>query len=150
MMTAARTGMQHLTLDTGHTRVSFPDEIQPTVLAKLQPMTATGEHSLDAWIPGCSVKVTVDGPAALVTVMRGGAPLATFGVAADEAGADEVWPLLHDRLADPARPSATPWLAVRLEAGAAVYPGDLGWLGDFERCWAWAWLGTIETTGDSS
>ena len=37
--------------------------------------------------PGCAVSVAVDGTAALVTVMRAGDPLVTFGVAADERGA---------------------------------------------------------------
>jgi hypothetical protein len=86
------------------------------------------------------------GPAAdkedcLVTVMRAGDPLVTFGVAADERGAAKLWPLI----ARPgvAQPSAVPWLAVGLEVGVAVHPGDLGWLADFERCWAWCWLNNV-------
>lgn len=78
------TGMQYLTLDTGHTRVSFRDEIDPGVLARLRPLTVPGEHQLPN-PPGGAVKVTVDGTAALVTVFRTAAPLVTFGVAADEA-----------------------------------------------------------------
>jgi hypothetical protein len=129
-------GMQHLTLDTGDTRVSFRDEIRPDVIDVLQPLTATGTHALPQ-VPGCTVKVTLDGPAALVTVFRDDAPLVMFGVAADEAGAAELWPLLNAQVPEP---SAVPWLAVRLQAGLALHPGDGRWLGDFERCWAWAWL----------
>lgn len=33
-----------------------------------------------------------------------------------------------------------PWCAVRLEPGIALYPETAHWLGDFERCLAWAWL----------
>ena len=132
-----RTGMQHLTLDTGHTRVSFHDEIDPGVLARLRPLMVAGEHQLRN-PPGGTVKVTIDGTAALVTVFRGAAPVVTFGVAADEAGAADLWPLI----ARPGirQPSAVPWLAVGLEIGAAAHQDDLGWLGDFERCCAWCWL----------
>ncbi len=82
--------------------------------------------------------MTVDGTAALVTVYREDAPLVTFGVAADQAGAAALWPLLGQSEAP--EPSAVPWLAVRLQPGLALYPGDADWLRDFERCWAWAWL----------
>lgn len=84
----------------------------------------------------------MDGSAALVTVLRGQAPLVTFGAAADEGGADELWKLLGRN--GVARPSAVPWLAARLEVGSVLHLGDLGWLGDFERCWAWCWLSREE------
>lgn len=135
-----RTGMQHLTLDTGHTRVSFRDEIRPDVLGMLAPMTRTGTHDLPHPFAGCEIKVTVDGTAAMVTVFRDDAPLVTFGVAADQDGADALWPVLG---ADVAEPSAVPWLAARLEPGLALHPDDGHWLGDFERCWAWAWLTAV-------
>jgi hypothetical protein len=89
-------------------------------------------------MPGVQVKVAVDGTSALVTPMRDSWPLVTMGVAADEAGADEVWPLIgHPEIA---RPSPAPWIAVKLENGAIVHPTDVGWLSDFEQCWAWAWM----------
>jgi hypothetical protein len=132
---STRTGMQHLTLDTGHTRASFRDELDPAVLERLRPMTVTGTHRMPL---GCSAKVTVDGPAALVTVSRGEAPLVTFGVAADEKGAAELWSLIG-RPGVP-KPPATPWLAVKLEPGLLLHRDHADWLGDFERCWAWAWL----------
>lgn len=132
--------MQHLTLDTGHTRVSFRDEIAPGVLQLLKPLTVTGLHKMPD-PPGGTLQVTVDGTAALATVMRGDAPLATLAVAADEAGAAKLWKLAGRE--DVAQPSAVPWLAVRLEAGMLLHPDDAEWLGDFERCWAWAWLDSL-------
>jgi hypothetical protein len=136
--------MQHLTLDTGHTRVSFRDEIAPRVLEQLRPLTVTGTHPMPQ-PAGCTVKVTVDGTAALVTVMDGGDPLVTFGVAADERGAEQ----LRQLIARPGvpQPSAVPWPAAGLEAGVAAHPGALDWLGDFERCWAWCRLDQIGGTG---
>jgi hypothetical protein len=132
--------MQHLTLDTGDTRVSFADEVRPDVIETLRPLTVTGRHELPPSFDGCTAKVTVDGPAALVTVDRDGAPLVTFGVAADQDGAAVLWPLISEPAV--AEPSAVPWIAVRLEVGLGLSPDDGDWLGDFERCWAWAWLDT--------
>jgi hypothetical protein len=134
-----RAGMQHLTLGTGDTRVSFREEVAPPVLDLLRPLTVTGTHDLPH-SPGVRVRVTVDGTAALVTPARDSVPLVTMGVAADESAADYLWPLMGEGHPEAARPSAVPWIAVRLEAGATLYPADLRWLGDFERCWAWAWL----------
>jgi hypothetical protein len=137
--------MHHLTLDTQDTRVSFADEVRPDVIATLQPLTVAGVHDLPD-PPGGTIQVTVDGQAAMVTVNRDGAPLVTFGVAADQAGAAKLWPLISQPAGvvghryDAAEPSAVPWLAVRMEVGLALHLSDAGWLGDFERCWAWAWL----------
>jgi hypothetical protein len=77
---STRTGMQHLTLDTGHTRASFRDELEPAVLERLRPMTVTGTHRMPL---GCSAKVTVDGPAALA----GRSQTAGDAVAGRQAGA---------------------------------------------------------------
>lgn len=33
-----------------------------------------------------------------------------------------------------------PWVAVRIEVGAAVMPEAMAWTGDLERCLAWAWI----------
>jgi hypothetical protein len=142
----SRAGLQHLTLDTGHTRVSHRHEVAGEVLDRLYPLTQAGRWPLDP-APGgpAEIAVTVDGSAALVTVYRGGAPLVTFAVAADDQAASQLWPLITVPAGPPggypaARPTATPWLAARLETGVTVHPADLAWLGDFERCWAWAWL----------
>ena len=148
-MPDTRTGMQHLTVDTGHTRVSFRDEIAPDVLARLRPMMVTGSHSIPGF-PGYAARVTIDGPAALVTVFRGEAPLVTFGVAADAAGAADLWPLISRAWEPMAAPSATPWLAVRLEPGLLLHGGDADWLGDFERCWAWCWLDQATDPGETA
>jgi hypothetical protein len=33
-----------------------------------------------------------------------------------------------------------PWCAARIEVGSLAFPDEMLWLGDFERCLAWAWL----------
>ena len=133
-----KTGMQHLTLDTGHTRVSFRDEIAPAVLEQMKPLTVTGTHPMPD-PPGGTLQVSVDGSAVLATVLADDdAPLVTLAVAADADGAQKLWRLIGGP--DVAEPTATPWLAVKLQVGVWLHPAATDWLGDFERCWAWAWL----------
>lgn len=158
----SRIGMQHLTLDTGHTRVSFIGEIADEALAAVSPLVAPGRHLLPVdmggW-PTPSVQVTSQPGAALATVFRGRAPLVMIAVAADEPGGDMLWDVLVAGAATiarrdptlapmPPRPSAVPWMAVRLLPGMLRYPEDAHWLGDFERCWAWAWLATQNLQGN--
>ena len=54
----------------------------------------------------------------------------------------ELWQMM---IAQPgARPGLTkpqePWLAALVYPSAVGYRGDLGWMGDFEACVAWAWI----------
>jgi hypothetical protein len=39
----------------------------------------------------------------------------------------------------PDRPQ-TPWCAAKLMPGLSAYPAAAMWLGDMERCVAWAWI----------
>jgi hypothetical protein len=40
----------------------------------------------------------------------------------------------------PVKPASLPWCAVILTPNAARQIDQMDWLGDFERCLAWAWL----------
>jgi hypothetical protein len=80
----------------------------------------------------------------------------TFGVAPADPrpGASQLWEMLHDNplpwlspragalqpMTWPRHVPAGPWCAVRFELGLAMHQQAADWLGDFERCIAWAWL----------
>lgn len=148
--------MIHLTLNSGHVRESPRSEVDDAVVATLTPFTAPGQRLLP--IPGDYVVRTdqAEGGGLLATVFAPGArPCITVGVAANDSEADVVWPHLEQlylrvtdlpglRAADfepPRRPVSTPWVvAVVIAAG----PAEAYWMGDFERCLAWAYL---ESTG---
>jgi len=145
--------LEHYTLNTGHSRNSARVEVGDEAIALLRPMLAPGRHP----IPFVGAAYALEVPAGLErgwvgTVYRGQVPLATIGVAADEAGADEVWPALEGlylTLTDrgiyaridwsaPRRPTTPPWCAVVM---VSVFDlAAMGWLGDFERCLAWTWI----------
>ena len=150
--------MTHLTLNTGHARTSPRGEVSDATIAALTPSLSPGRHPLP--IPGgYEVAVTADGAAMIATVYApGDRPLATFGVAPDDDAADVVWPVLelhYHALTDlpglrsadfvaARRPDTTPWVAAIV---ILPTPAESAWLGDYERCLAWAWLESLRKGG---
>lgn len=145
--------MIHVTIDTGHERESPREEVGVGVVELLRPLVVRalrGERVGLPGSPGCTLSGgSDDGVTAVVTISSAdGAPLVMIGIAppsAPDASADRVWRLLHAqptgvRLPRIVPQPPAPWCAVRLEIGAALEPWQVTWLGDAERCIAWAWL----------
>lgn len=136
----------HVTLNTGHGRRSPRSEVDAGALRLVADHL---ERAIEADSPlpgntGCQLMATASGPWLIATVMSGDAPLVTIGVAPRSRGAGRLWAMLHDSRIDlmtnPADVPRPPWCAARLEPGLAAYPDTAGWLGDYERLIAWAWL----------
>lgn len=146
--------IRHVTLTTGHTRDSTPDEITPAALEavthlltaciaepeRTQPIPHVGPYSLSARRSGKCLTAIVwaDGPPS--------ESIATIGVATHSRCGATLWRALHQygTLAvktDPARCPPEPWVAAALEAGIARHLDATHWLGDFERCVGHAFLG---------
>lgn len=147
--------IRHLTLDTGHQRDSYRDEVDDGVLELLRPMldrAVRGEH---VPVPGavepsgCTMSggvgrsrallLTVSGPTALGRHSVERTPIVQIAVAPDSLASAELWRTWIGSERDDRTPRP-PWCAVRLMAGMAVYPQAAHWLGDYERCCAWAWI----------
>jgi len=147
--------LNHLTLTTGHLRRSLRTEVADEAIAACAALLDAALADEDAWVPiphaepACSLSVMRVRRCLLVSV-RGPEELllATVGIAAESRCAPSLWRLLTEvgpaaaTLPDLDRP-AQPWCAARLEAGLAIYPEAAHWLGDFERCLAWAWIERI-------
>lgn len=127
--------LNHYTITTGHNRVSPRSEVSAEAIAAVGPLLSAGNHQM----PGFGdyvVRVTIEGAVLAATVQRGRKPIATAIVCADEAGFSAA---LKSTGCIPAVVLTPPALLVDVYATAA---GDsaLEWVGDFERCLAWAWL----------
>lgn len=152
--------LEHLTLLTGDTRRSWREDVPDDVLDLLRPLLdraiATGGHVPlpDVVSPRCTITavaararallVTVWGPPAVYGVPASPTPLVTIGVAPTSLASAELWRRMapgggEEQLPQPDAPSV-PWLAVKLHDTATLWPEALSWLGDFERCLAWAWV----------
>lgn len=155
--------LAHLTLTTGHLRRSYREEVGDEALALLAPWLAKAISTGDreplpvASLAHFAASATAEHGALLCTVWgpparsnqpppsppSAAVPLVTFGVAQRSRLAAVLWPLL---LALPGTAAAglqrppTPWCAVSLQPGLLLHPTASEWLGDLERCIAWAWI----------
>jgi predicted outer membrane repeat protein len=142
--------LEHVTLDTGHTRRSprseAADEVVRGLAAGLDRAIATKAREPVPGFALFSYNVAALGGAAIFTLWREAAPVVTFGVAANAKDSAKIWRLLHQggagkHATNPERPPAAPWIGARMEAGAASTPhDDLLWIAKFERSLAWAFI----------
>lgn len=144
----------HVTLNTGDTRRSPRSEVSDEAVIVCRDLIDRATAGAEPRIPGQDATLTMaaEGRCALATVwaLADHAPLVTIGFAAHSRCAPRLWEILHDpasrmpqqppiatRIGE--RPDA-PWCAARIEIGLALHVEDAHWLGDFERCLAWAWI----------
>ncbi|NUB17294.1 hypothetical protein GAY28_36265 [Azospirillum brasilense] len=159
------TYLHHITLTTGHSRRSLRSEVEPAVLDAVAPwldralladeplkappvplpvpdLTEFSAHIFT--VPGGLV-VTVYGPdnQTVPPAAPTPIPLVTFGVARRSRSAAKLWGVLlkaAPALRAPPDMPGTPWLAAVLHPSLTAFPDAANWLGDFERCVAWAWI----------
>lgn len=144
--------IQHITLTTGHVRHTPRREVTDATLRVMGdllarmlaserpvPVPHVGPYSISGAASGggLSAIIWANGPPP--------EPITTIGVAPQPDGSATLWNSLHQGLTtpvatDPERCPAAPWVAAGLHAAAVKYPDAIGWLGDFERCLAWAWI----------
>jgi hypothetical protein len=154
------TYITHVTLQTGHARRSPREEVSDATLALLSPwldqLLAAGTP-LPLPVPALShfaASATVDNGALLLTLFaplgphqtgkpaKAELPMVTLGIAQRSRHGAQLWPLLAQLpgIATGLERPAEPWCAVVLHPTLAAYHGDAAWMGDFERCVAWAWI----------
>lgn len=151
--------IQHLTLATGHVTGIERGDVAGEALARMGPwlaaavesgesmplpVSALGAYSGLALVLDGALIVTISGP----PIDGRTPPLVTLGVAKRSRHGAALWPLMTGGTTPPARPGiqrpAEPWCAVAIWPTAALYPEALEWLGDLERCIAWAWVTRAE------
>ena len=142
----------HVTLQTGHSRQSWRNEIDPEALRATADLLARalqhGPVELPVKPAGYTMRATAEGRCMLATVLHDeDAPIVTLGVATTSRCGAGLWRALvttgDQSLGNIAQPPGAPWCAVRLEVGLQLMSDAVGWLGDFERCVAWAWLDRV-------
>lgn len=150
----------HITLTTGDSRKSPRSEVGDDTLALVAPWLAeilsSGDQrplpaqelahfSASATVQDGGLVCTLWAPAGPHHPGRaapGRLPMVTFGVAQRSRQGADLWALLVAQFgAVPGiRKPAEPWCGVVVHEAAGAYRGDLHWVGDFERCVAWAWI----------
>lgn len=150
--------VEHVTLATGHTRRSPRSEVADGVVQAMAfglRRAVTGDRIDVPYVddPPCTMTATGEGRCLIATVWGPEyegqpVPLVTIGVATHARCGGPAWRLLHDHALLPSqtdrdRQPPVPWCAARLEPGVALHPSVAGWIGDYERCLAWAWIEVV-------
>jgi hypothetical protein len=144
--------IRHITLTTGHTRDSFAGEISPEaieVCTALIDQMIVGKRPPIPGFQSFRISGVSYGRCFVATVWSGNEPIVTIGIANHSRCGAETWRALHKSAALPCATQSdeypqAPWCAARLEPHCMFYPDAMNWLGDFERCLAWAFLEKIQ------
>lgn len=144
--------INHMTLTTGHSSRSQRADVTDATLAVITPwlqqaVNSGGQHALPG-LPDYAAAVFVQDGGLVVTVyapqpdLGPRLPLVTFGVAQRSRHGEALWALLVANFGAhaKARRPGEPWCAVALHPTLMLDPATTEWLGDFERCVAWAWV----------
>ena len=126
--------INHYTNESGHNRKSPRSEVGGEIIDALEKsgMTTPGRYTLDAFdIPGWEVGIKKVGKSWIVDMLKNKERAISF---------------LVSKTLDPVaiaefEPSVTPeppYIVVKLIRPTALSFDDMGWVGDFERCLAWA------------
>ena len=145
--------MIHFTLNTGHA-VEQPNEGPFGIPQIMAPILRGGNlGTIAPSLAAFRVEVSRSSGAAIFTVWRGRDPLVACGLALTAKNSELVWteverlylmasdtdPLAISATHAPTQPELTPWLGVVLLPALNFQTlKDVRWLGDFERCMAWA------------
>lgn len=152
--------INHITLSTGHCRRSPRAEVDDATLRLLYPWIerarASGKieplpvpalsHFGARVIKDIGLVVTIYGPRGTHTPGQPHSgewlPLVTLGIAQRSRESADLWAMLVANFGNSpgASVTATPWVAVAIHETIGGYIDALQWLGDLERCIAWAWI----------
>lgn len=128
----------HVTLTTGHVRLSHRSEVGDGVVEIVRPLLS-GRHTVPGH-PDLMLRRLPFGDSHAPPVWqidKDDFPVVTFGLAVSEADVG----VLRESLGMSLGPVEYPWLVVVLRDGLSLCtPSEALVLGDLERCLAWSWL----------
>lgn len=153
--------INHITITTGHNARTSRADVDDATLAIVAPwlkniintdtphplpVEPLSHFSAIAFVREGGLLVTVYGPSGPhlhgAPAHGAGIPLVTFGVAQKSRHGEPLWAMMTASF--PHQPSIkqprTPWCAVAVHPSIMAHPAAMEWLGDFERCCAWAWI----------
>jgi hypothetical protein len=136
----------HVTVTTGHARRSHRKEITPEALEIISTLlqqleSAQGQRVTVPGPSGYEISGRVSGHCMTAKVFKRGSfdALVSIAIADRERCGAALWNEVGNNKPQP----DAPWLAVRLEGALTTDLDESAWLGDFERCLAWAFIDSL-------
>jgi hypothetical protein len=150
----------HITLNTGHAVKQHRSSVSDGAVTSVSELFDGVLRGARLPVPGFNsylFNATHSGRDLIITVWRGPwerrAPIVTIAVGLRSRSAPQLWRIMHGQSTVPLKTKLdelprVPWVADRLEFGAAMNTDALEWTGDFSRCVAWAWMEYTEARRD--
>ncbi len=136
------------TLNTGQSEMSRREDVADDIIDILEPLCKSGRFRIPAVDEGlfCNVK-SYKNSGSFDVSDDSGKPVVMGLVCNDDSDSSAMWSGLEHAYSSiyknnsvAARPELTPWLAITILPGLALYPAAAHWLADFERAVAWTIL----------
>ncbi|MFM9280933.1 hypothetical protein [Paenibacillus jiagnxiensis] len=140
-------GIEHVTLNSGHSRITTSADVDKELYFILQRLYRDSQKPDGVMMPdGYRVKTTVFPEGAVSTVYGpSDAPVLTTLCVREETDGT-FWRWLHKDYdgeiigalkTDPNKPPKAPYIADRLEIGSTIHFDAMAWTGSFARCFGW-------------
>lgn len=139
--------INHITINTGHCRKTYPSEISKDIYMTLFRIfrDAQAPNGCDIMENEFNVKITGDKIGYLCTLFKydSGCKVPVLTSAYSKVDKDgELWDMLFQNMTAPLlveRPEMPelPYIADRIEMGMGLFPGVSSFTGDFSRCMGW-------------
>lgn len=140
--------INHVTLNTGHIRKSYPDDVGKDLYFMLRRLFVEmfSDNGAEV-VEGYHAKARYsEGNGVLITLFSNidNVPILTTAIV-KENNDDFLWELLHENYSAPlatniSNPPEKPYIADRMEIGAMLHIDALKWTGDFSRCMGWIYV----------
>lgn len=139
--------INHITINTGHCRKTYPSEVDKETYMTLYRTfrDAQAPDGCDIMDDEFNVKITGDAIGYLCTLFKYDGkdkmPLLTSAYSKTDKNG-ELWDMLFQNMTLPLlgkRPEmpGIPYIADRIEIGMGLFPGTSSFTGDFSRCMGW-------------
>lgn len=134
----------HATLNTGDVvRQNRADATIATVAALIDSLLIGGAPDLPGFA-GYTVRGANSGRNLIATLYTGADLILTTAVCVQSRSSPRLWRMMHDSAnalaTDPARPPTAPWIADRIEPGAADHIDAKVCISRWSRALGWAWM----------
>lgn len=136
--------INHVTLQTGHSRKTYPNEVNKELYFILHALYKDSLKRYVDVLDNYIMKSTTEQMGTFITLFKkGNVPLSILTMCiskSDHFGL--AWKTLHESAmlpvkTNPNKPPKLPYIADRLEIGALQCLDAMQWTGDFSRCMRW-------------
>jgi hypothetical protein len=137
--------INHITLNTGHIRRSYANEIDKGIYFILRRLLKDSLQPGGTKMSESYILKTTQTPTATIATIFDIENVPMLTTMCSTSTDRDIWEALHDTSTSPlatdrSKLPQVPYIADRLEVGATLHLDALRWTGDFSQCFGWMCL----------